>query len=386
MTNVADGISLTAFPLLAAALTDDAVLIALVSVGRFLPFVVVGLPLGVLVDRFDRRAIVFTSQALRAAVTAVLAVLVAAEAASIALLVVGAFAIGLGEVLTDSAGPAMVREVVAQQQLEVANARLSATQTVANFFVGPPVGAALFVVTRWLPFAVVVGAFAVGMALVVVIPGSFRPDRTDAPTAPFRTEVAVGLRYVWRHELLRPLALTVAAFAFLDAAGNAVFVVLVTERLGLGELGFGLLVTADASASTVMSLFVAGLIARWGHANNMRFAVISFGVASFALGLTQTVAVAALAVMLSGAGNPTWNVVSSTLRQRLVPDELFGRMMTAYLFVAWGVTPIGALLGGATAEALGVEWVFLLQGPAMVLLYLAARPLFRVVDEVTRDD
>ncbi|MEO1060825.1 MAG: MFS transporter [Actinomycetota bacterium] len=385
MTNVADGISLTAFPLLAEAMTDDARGIALVSVGRFLPFVLVGLPLGVVVDRLDRRTVVFASQALRGAATAALAVIVATDGASISLLVAVAFIIGLGEVLTDSAGPAMVRQVVEQHQLEDANARLAATQTVANYFVGPPLGAALFVAATWLPFAAVVAAFGLGMVLILVVPGNFRPERPES-TERFRTEVAVGLRYVWGHPLLRPLALTVAAFAFLDAAGMAVFVVLTTDRLGLGELGFGALVSIDAAASTVMSLFVVGLIARWGHANCMRFAVVSFGVSAVVLGLTQNVAIAALAVLLAGAGNPAWNVVSTTLRQRLVPDEVFGRMMTAYLFIAWGVTPLGAILGGVVAEGLGVEWVFLLQGPAMVALYVGARSLFDRVDEATADD
>ena len=105
------------------------------------------------------------------------------------------------------------------------------------------------------------------------------------------------------------------------------------------------------------------------------------------LGLTQNVAIAALAVLLAGAGNPAWNVVSTTIRQRLVPDELFGRMMTAYLFIAWGIQPIGAFLGGVVAEAVGVEWVFILHGPVMAALFVAARPLFRAVDEAMgRDD
>ncbi|MEM8904875.1 MAG: MFS transporter [Actinomycetota bacterium] len=384
-TNVADGISLAAFPLLAANLTDDALLIALVSVGRFLPFVLVGLPLGVVVDRSDRRTVVIVSQILRAGVSAVLAVLVATDRSSIWILVICAFVIGLGEVLTDSAGPAMVRQVVGRGELEVANARLATTQTVANWFVGPPVGAALFVLAPWVPFAAVVIAFALGTSLITVVPGSFRPETATEPVQ-IRTEVGVGLRYVWSHPVLRPLALAVAAFAFLDAAGMAVFVVLVTERLGLGEVGFGLLLTADATASTVMSLVVAGLIARWGHANNMRFSVVTFGVSSLVLGLTQNVAVAVAAVVLAGAGNPSWNVVSTTLRQRLVPDEVFGRMMTAYLFIAWGVTPLGALTGGIVAESIGVEWVFLLQAPATLLLYLGARPLFRAVEDATATD
>ncbi|MCP3855518.1 MAG: MFS transporter [Actinomycetia bacterium] len=381
VANIGDGISLTAFPLLAIHLTDDARLVALVTAFRVLPFLIVGLPAGVLLDRLDRRRIGVVAQVGRGVPVAVMAALVAADQASMGLLIGAAFVVGVGEVFTDGGLPAMVRSVVRSDQLEVANSRLLASQTVNNMFIGPPLGALLFELDRSLPFFAIAVGVGVGAVLLAALPGSFRPEITDTEDAPFRSQLLTGLLYVWSHPVLRPLALSVALFAFMGEATNAVLVILVTERFGFGSVGFGALMSLDAVTSLVMSFFVARLVARWGHANSMRIAVVAFSVASLLLGFTTVAVGAVLASLINGAGDPTWNVVSSTIRQRLVPDQIFGRMMTAYLFIAWGIQPIGALLGGVIAEAYGAQWVYVMAACGVSSLLIVARPMFA---EVTR--
>ncbi len=97
-------------------------------------------------------------------------------------------------------------------------------------------------------------------------------------------------------------------------------------------------------------------------------------------GLTTVAAIAFVAAIIKGLSDPTWNVVSSTVRQRLVPDEVFGRMMTAYLFIGWGMKPLGALLGGVVAEAWGAQWVSLVSAFTVGSLFVTARPMFKRVD------
>ena len=185
---------------------------------------------------------------------------------------------------------------------------------------------------------------------------------------------------MWGHPVLRPLALTVAAFAFVGEAGNAVHVILVTERFGLSEFGYGLIVAVDGVFSVIMSFFVAGVVRRRSHSFSMRFAVITFVVSAWLMGFTTVVAGLVLASVMGGLSDPSWNVVSGTIRQRLVPDEVFGRMMTAYLFIAWSVQPLGALVGGVIAEEWGSQWVFVMSGTVVASLLLFARPMFRAVD------
>ncbi len=378
-SNFGDGLSLVGMPLLAIQLTDDARLIAAVAVFQFLPFLVIGLPAGVVLDRFDRRWIAVIAQTIRAAVLAGVVVTVVTDNAGIGVLMTASFLIGASEVMTDGGLPALVREVVKSEQLEVANARLMATQRVTNAFIGPPLGALLFEVDASLPFAAAAMMSLTSVATLTRLPGQYRPDQAEE-SASFLVSATVGLRYVWAHPVLRPLALSVATFSFVGAAGNAVFVVLVTERFGLGGIGFGLLLSVDAVASVLMTFFVARFIGSTSHSTSMRFSIVCFTIGALLFGLTTVAAIAFVAAIIVGMSDPMWNVVSSTVRQRLVPDEVFGRMMTAYLFIGWGMKPLGALLGGVVAETWGAQWVSLVSAFTVGSLLITARPMFRRVD------
>ncbi len=274
-SNLGDGLSLVGMPLLAIQLTDDARLVAAVAVFQYLPFLVIGLPAGMMLDRFDRRWIAVVAQMLRALVLGGLVVTVLADAANIRVLMGASFLIGASEVMTDGGLPALVRELVRSNQLEVANARLMATQRMTNAFIGPPLGAVLFEIDAWLPFAAAAVMSLISVGTLTRIPGRFKPRQAEE-TAALLVRATMGLRYVWAHPVLWPLALTVATFSFVGAAGNAVFVILVTERFGLGGIGFGLLLSVAAIASVLMTFFVARLIRSTSHATSMRFSIVCF--------------------------------------------------------------------------------------------------------------
>jgi MFS family permease len=379
-SNIADGLVVAAFPLLANELTDDARLIAMVVVFQYLPFLVVGLPAGLVIDRFDRRRVAAVAQAVRAAVVAGLGLAVIGGGGSIALLCAVAMLVGATEVLVDGGLPAIVRQLVPARSLEVANSRMMATQRVSNAFIGPPVGAALFVLAPSTPFLLAGGGAAVGVALMARLPGGYRPAQSE-DAVPVLRRMVVGLRYVLGHDVLRPLVVSVGIFSFVGAAGNAVFVVLATERFGIGGVGFGLLISVGAVASVVMAFFVAPVVTRRSHSFSMRVAIVTFVVGSLMFGLFDAPEVAFLAAVVVGLSDPSWNIVSSTVRQRLVPDEVFGRVMTAYLFVAWGARPVGALVGGIVAQRFGVEWVPLASAVVVGSLLVTARSMFRRIDD-----
>jgi MFS family permease len=383
-SNLADGLSLVTLPLLAITLTDDVRLIAAVAVFQYLPFLVLGLPAGLVIDQYDRRWIAVVAQLLRAAVVGGLGVALLAGEVSIQLLLVVAFLIGASEVMTDGGLPALVRELVPSDRLEVANARLSATQTVSNAFVGPPLGALLFGAHAAIPFLLSAVVSLTSALTLGRLPGRYRAVQTTEVTS-LRHRLVVGLRYVWAHPVLRPLVMAVGTFSFVGAAGNAVFVVLITERFGIDGVGFGVLISVDAIASVIMSFFVARLIRRSSHSWSMRLSIVCFVVGALLLGFSTVAAFAFVAASINGVSGPTWNIVSSTVRQRLVPDEVFGRMMTAYLFIAWGLRPVGAMAGGFVAEAWGAHWVSI--GSAIVVgsLLVSARPMFRRVDRAMAD-
>jgi len=380
-SNLGDGLSLVAFPLLAVNLTDDARLVAAVAAARYLPFLVVGLPAGVLIDRFDRRRIAMAAQLVRSLVLLGVIAAIVGDAASIALLAGGGFIVGVAEVMIDGGLPAVVRDVVESRQLEVANSRLRASETVTNTFIGPPIGALLFQLDPAIPFIGAVVLYLASIVALVQLPGSFVADADPDGDASFVDQIKKGLRYVWGHRVLRPLALAVAAFSFAGNAIDAVFVILATERLGLSELQYGLLISVDAIAAFAMTFVVTRIVKRTSHGVSMQISVVAFTCYVLLLGLVTSMPFVILAILLAGVSDPTWNVISATVRQRLVDDHIFGRMMTAYLFIAWSLQPVGAMVGGLIAERWGPQWVYLMAGAIVGSLLLFARTLFHRVDE-----
>jgi MFS family permease len=132
ISNLGDGVRLAALPLLAASLTDDPRVIALVAAVSGLPWLMFSLVSGALVDRIDRRRVMITVDAARAVLVALLALALVADVADVTSLLVLAFALGLGETFFDTAAPAMTAAIVPNDRLESANARLLAANTLAT--------------------------------------------------------------------------------------------------------------------------------------------------------------------------------------------------------------------------------------------------------------
>ena len=196
VSTLGDGMREVALPLLAATITRDPALVAAVSLAGRLPWLVLTLVSGALVDRLDRRRVMGTVDVVRAVLMVTLALTVAAEVTSIASLCVVAFALGTGETLFDNAAQAIMPSVVRRDQLELANSRLYAAQVVSFEFVGPPVGALLFAIAAALPFVVDGVSFAVAAALAITLTGSYRPVRAAGPPTRMRTEIVEGLRWL----------------------------------------------------------------------------------------------------------------------------------------------------------------------------------------------
>jgi MFS family permease len=177
VSNVGDGVYATGLPLLAASLTRDPLLVSLVSFAEWLPWLLFGLLSGALLDRWDRRRVMWTVDAARFSIVGGLALAVLMDRASIALLAAVGFLLGTGQTLVDTGAHSILPALVSRdaQRLERANGRLVGTQVVTQELAGPPVGGFLFSLTTWVPFAVDAASFAAGSALVASIRGHFGP-------------------------------------------------------------------------------------------------------------------------------------------------------------------------------------------------------------------
>jgi MFS family permease len=241
-----------------------------------------------------------------------------------------------------------------------------------NQFVGPPLGGLL------IGFSVplVLASSAVGYALAALglslIVGTFRPQREPGAMR-LAGEIVEGLRYLWRSEVLRTLAIMVGV---LNLAATATFTLLplyavVPGPMGLSEPGFGVLLTTFALGSLAGSFLAARLERRFGRVPLLFAGVVAIGLGMGVPAVTTSAIAVGGAFVVSGALIVVWNVITVSLRQRIVPDHLLGRVNAAYRLFAWGTQPLGALVGGLVGEWLGLRAVFVLSAAVAVSLLVA---------------
>jgi MFS family permease len=381
-SNLSDGIFWVALPLLAIRLTDSPALIAGVTIASRLPWLLFALVAGALADRLDRRRTMILVNLFRGGLLGGLAVATFAGLASLPLLYVVAFALGVAETLFDTAAQSIMPNIVEPDRLSRANGRLYAVELTMNQFVGPPLGGFLAAVAIATAFGTGAVAYLLAAASLLAIPGAFRPVR-EGPPRRIDQEIAEGLRYLFGNRVLRTLAVMVGIFNLGSSAVFAIFVLYAVTPgpLGLDEVGFGVLMTALAAGSIVGSLLVERIEALLGRANLLASAVVVIAAATAVPAFTSSAIVVGAAFFFSGVLNICWNVVTVSLRQRIVPDRLLGRLNASYRLLAWGTMPLGAAIGGLVGEVFGLRAVFILAG-AMTALLLLGR--FIVTDEAIR--
>jgi len=372
-----DGLRRVALPLLAVHLSTDPRQVALVAAAGTVPRLVFGLPVGALVDRWDRRRTVWVVDLLRTLTVAVLAGAAAAGALSVALLVAVTFVLGTGEIFAESAALALVLQLVASFQLERANGRLQAGEVTAGQFAGQGLGGVLYAVALALPFALDAATFLLSAALVFTLR---TPTRRPLPAASLRrlpAETAEGLRWLAGHRLLAILCVLLAVLAAVSGAFWAVAALYAASILGLGPTGFGVLLAVGAAGSLAGSLLAEPLAARLGTAGAIRLAVALVTLAMAGLAATGSPLVAGALLVVNGIAVLVWNVVTVSLRQAIIPDRLLGRVGSAYLFIGLGAQPAGALGAGLLAHAAGLPAVFAVSAALLALTALATAPRLR---------
>ncbi len=384
MSNLADGITFAALPLVSALLTRNPILVALTAVVHSLPWLGFELIAGDIVDRVDRKRLMVWGNLARSAGVGLVAVLVATDGISLAILYVIAFGIGIAETLVDTSWEAIVPRLVPVENLELANGRTQAAEWAANDLLGPPIGGLLFVAAASVPFFVDAGAFVLAAVLLATIPGSFRSEREVAHgQGAMRREIGDGIKWLWEHKVLRTLSLMAGISNLVGTAMFSVFVLFAQDILGLNELGFGLVLSAAGIGGLAGAAVAHRVERRLGPGTLLLGSMAGLALSAFAVAVTSTPLIVALAFTLDGILIGMWNVVVVSLRQTLVPDEMRGRVAADARTIAFGAIPLGAILGGVLGDWIGLRAPFFV-GTAV---YLIAVPLVaRIVSNKTIAD
>lgn len=377
VSNVGDGVTAVAGPLLVASLTTDPALVAGAAFAQQLPWLLFALPSGVYADRLDRRRLVVIVNLLRATALGGLFAAVATGTVPVPAVYAVFFLLGVGETLADTAASAFLPAIVAPDRLASANARLAATFTIGNQFVAKPLGAWLFVIAAAVPFGVNALTFAVSAALVASMrPVPASPPATGSTRQALRADIAAGVRWLWRHRLLRTLAVTMGLANVVFCGAFAVFVLYAQQRLGLSEVGYGTLLTTFAVGGLLGTTIAARLESRFGARVLLRAGLVVEAATHATLAATTRPLVAAAILVVFGVHTMVWGVIVGTLRQRVVPDRLRGRVTSVYYLLDLGGAALGSLLGGVFARVLGITGPFWLAAAVMAVIAAAAwRPI-----------
>ncbi len=372
-SNVGDGIALAAAPLLIASQTDSPLLVASGAMLQYLPWLLFGLHAGAIADRFDRRRLVMVANGARAVVIAALCVFIATGHVSIGVVLGAAFLYGVAEVFADSASSTLLPMLVEPADLGIGNARLQGGYLVANQFAGPPLGAFLFAAGTVLPFLVQVLCVALAVVLIarVALPRAAPPGGLgDEPRRPVRRDIADGLRWLWRNPPMRTLSLTILVFNITWAAPWGVLVLYSIDHLGMGPVGFGLLTTAAAVGGILSTLSFGWLERHVRFATLMRVCLSLEVLMHLSFALTTAAWVAMLLMFVFGAYAFVWGTISTTVRQRVVPMHLQGRVGAVNTVCVFGGMVLGQAIGGVLAQwgGLTAPWWFAFGGAAIALL------------------
>lgn len=376
-SNLGDGIGKVALPLLAAALTRDPALIAGLSVAQFLPWLLCALPAGVLLDRTDRRRAAVVANAARAVLIGALALLVMADAAALWVVYATAVLVGVAETVSDTAGNALVPEVVPAELLDHANSRLQSVETVGQNFLGSPLGGLAFAVFAAFPLLLNSAGFALAAGLLFAMDGARRTPR-HGTRRPVLTELRAGLRWIRTSPLVLRLMLVIGTVGMVYEIALAQLVLYALDHLRISESAFGVLGAVSGAGGVAGAVLAPRLITRWGRRAVLTGGLLAAGLCVTGMGLTADPVVAA--VLYAGFAVPVMavNVVSATVRHTAVPPGYLGRVLGAWRTVVFGTVPVGALVGGLLAgPAGGSAAMFVLSGVLQVLLAIVAHLALR---------
>ena len=401
VSNLGDGVSIVAYPWLASLITRDGFKLGLVVLAGRLPWLLFSLPAGVITDRVDRKGLVVAMDLFRAILTAGVVALVLANTGALGAaadgvtlpnetflliaVIAASFLFGVAEVLRDNTAQTLMPALVDKSQLESANGRLWAAEVVMNQSVGPPLGGVLIGIALVLPFVVHSATFVISALILATLAGSFRTPVTEADKRPsFKADLAEGFKFLWSHTVLKPLAIALGVFTATAMLSTTTFVLFAQDVLDLDATGFGLLTTSGAVGGVLGALAASKVAGKLSRGTALFLSMIVFGSTQALIGLFPSALLAWALMVLATFFVMVWNVITVSLRQRIIPDKLLGRVNSVYRFFGWGMMSIGAFLGGALVSAVeplaGREWAlripFLVTAGIQLLMLFYAVPRF----------
>ena len=373
VSNLADGVLMAAAPLLAITLTDSTVLISAIGAMVMLPWLLFAMPIGVMVDRVDRRFILAGSNAIRSAVIGAVALGIATDRITIYWLIFSGFIIGVCEVATDTTAQSLIPQILDEEHYEKGNSRLQISETVIQGFIGSPLSGFLYAIAIWLPFFINSIGYAVATLFALLIPIQYLQDvRTDRPNESkpsYIEDIKFGIRYLYNQKVLRRLVLTTATIGVCYSAGTATMVLFIIKELELSPQYFGVVISIQGAGALLGAIVAPQASKKFGRSIIMTLGITSSSVVLLLQGFATNIYIFVALATFGGFAISQWNILLMATYQRIIPNELYGRIHGTRRTLVWGMLPIGSLIGGVLAH-------FSLRLPMLIGGFLASALAF----------
>jgi MFS family permease len=358
-TNLADGLGKTAFPLLAITLTRDPLLISIIGALAMLPWLLFAIPIGAIVDNVDKRKALATTNSIRMLKAAILALLITTEQVTIFWLYLVTFVVGICEVFADTTSQSLIPVIVKNKELEKANSRMEMTFTVFQDFIGAPIGGLLYAVAIAAPFIANSLGFLIAALLCMSMPLPFLINNKEFKENPgFIKDIKFGINYLFTHKQLLRIVLITTTIGFCWAFASSTMILYLVEDLNLNPKKYGFLLTFNGLIVLLGALAAPKTAKLIGRGLALALAISISSITILAQGLVTNIWLFLIPNAINAFWLPHWNILLMSTYQRLIPQELYGRIHGTRRTLVWGMMPIASFLGGILAKTdLRTPWL-----------------------------
>lgn len=363
--NLADGVAFVAIPLVATSLTTNPTMIAGLALVYSAVRILLVVPVGVVVDRMDRRLLLWLPNVLRGLILLALSLAFAVGAESLVLLYIAFALVGVMEITADNAAIAVLPDLVEPNDLDRANGRIATAQLIADEFVGPPFGGFLFALAVAAPLAATGALYAAAGLVFLAIPRQPRPARTDEAVGKRPSmwrDAAAGASWVRSQRLLLGLAITGGLASVAYMMTFSIIVLYATDTLGVSPTGYGVILAVSSLGGLLASFSAAKMRQVVGYRLLVPGALALGAITMLGLFFTTSPYVAALLLAVYIFHATTWSICVVSLRQRLVPDDMRGRQNSLFKLSGLIGLVVGAAIAGPIASVAGLSTPFGIAG------------------------
>ena len=381
------GSNITAFalPIVAIRLLDAGPFeVALLNLADFLPFLIIGLVAGAVVDRLPRRTVLVVGDLGRASLLALIPLAYLLGTLNLALLIAVGFCVGVLTVFFDVAYQSYLPALIPREDLVEGNSKLELSRNAAGL-IGPGIAGSVIAALR-APVAILLDAGSFLFSAILLL--SIRTRNEDAPApselqghgaAPrgsLRSEIAAGVRYVFRNPALRTIGAATATSNLFSTMANTLLFLFAIQELHLSEALIGLSFTISGIGGLAAAATADRISRRLGVGRTILYMAPLAGpfLALVAIGQPDVTVLNVALVAASGftglASGTIYNINQVSLRQAITPEPMQGRMNATMRWFVWGTIPIGALLGGVLGEVIGIRATIALGGALSTLAFV----------------